>query len=35
LERMAGEVVRQLVEGTARRATAYPTELVIRKSCGC
>ncbi|WP_405062581.1 LacI family transcriptional regulator [Kribbella sp. NBC_01505] len=35
LERMATEVVRQLVEGPAGRTTAYPTELVIRKSCGC
>ncbi|MFF1815736.1 LacI family DNA-binding transcriptional regulator [Kribbella sp. NPDC058245] len=35
LERMASEVVRQLVEGPVGRSTAYPTELVIRKSCGC
>ncbi len=35
VERMAAEVVRQLVEGTVGRPTAYPTELVVRKSCGC
>ncbi|MET7278078.1 LacI family DNA-binding transcriptional regulator [Kribbella sp. NPDC005582] len=35
VERMAAEVVRQLVEGTVGRPTAYPTELIIRKSCGC
>lgn len=35
VERMAAEVVRQLVEGTAGEPTAYPTELVVRKSCGC
>jgi len=35
VERMAAEVVRQLVEGTVDRPTVYPTELIIRKSCGC
>ncbi|MFC9693454.1 LacI family DNA-binding transcriptional regulator [Kribbella sp. NPDC056951] len=35
VERMAAEVVRQLVEGTNGEATACPTELVVRKSCGC
>ncbi|GAB3944248.1 LacI family DNA-binding transcriptional regulator [Kribbella albertanoniae] len=35
VERMAAEVVRQLVEGTVGEPTAYPTELVVRKSCGC
>ncbi|GAA1680099.1 LacI family DNA-binding transcriptional regulator [Kribbella yunnanensis] len=35
VERMAAEVVRQLVEGTDGEATACPTELVVRKSCGC
>ncbi len=35
VERMAAEVVRQLIEGAAGGPTAYPTELVIRKSCGC
>ncbi|MFK4082805.1 LacI family DNA-binding transcriptional regulator [Kribbella sp. NPDC020789] len=35
LERMAAEVVRQLVEGPSGEPVACPTELVIRKSCGC
>ncbi|TDD40957.1 LacI family transcriptional regulator, partial [Kribbella antibiotica] len=35
LERMAEEVVRQLIEGPAGSPAAYPAELVIRRSCGC